>query len=83
MDNGQQPTRQRLGARSGEARAVSDVIRQRDGVTFSPAEQEALMLLRWGYRHSGAPEHDGTLTHQELMRLRFVRWLYRTGKLTA
>ncbi len=41
-------------------------------------EQQALEALR--QRFQEAPD---CLTEQELVRLRFVRWLYRTGRLES
>jgi hypothetical protein len=45
---------------------------------FTGAERVALWELRVRYRTSG-----DLFGRQELARLRFVRWLYRTGRLTA
>lgn len=42
----------------------------------SPAQHQALRTLRARY----AQDHD-LFSHAELARLRFVRWLYRTGRL--
>jgi hypothetical protein len=46
---------------------------QPDCLTF--AEREALTVLR---NHYG--DHRDVFTERELTRLRFVRWLYQTGR---
>jgi hypothetical protein len=43
---------------------------------FSAAERSALQALRIRYRHG-----RGLLSPSELARLRFLRWLYWTGRL--
>ncbi len=45
-------------------------------VTFAATEREALDRLHSRYQQSG-----DTLSERELARLRFLRWLYRTGRL--
>lgn len=44
--------------------------------TFSAAERSALQALRIRYRHG-----RDLFIPAELARLRFLRWLYRTGRL--
>jgi hypothetical protein len=45
-------------------------------LTFTRTQAEALRTLRRRYQH----DHD-LFTAQELARLRFLRWLYLTGRL--
>jgi hypothetical protein len=80
MDDKQKPARQRLEARAGQAQAAIEVTFQGEQVTFTREEQRALVMLRWRARQRGSLAQDGTLTTQELARLRFVRWLHRTGR---
>jgi hypothetical protein len=42
----------------------------------SPAQQQVLRTLRARYA-----QHHDLFSQAELARLRFVRWLYRTGRL--
>mgnify|MGYP001455963779 CR=1 FL=1 len=46
--------------------------------TFNADEWDALRLLHERYHH----ERD-LFSNREMGRLRFVRWLYRTGRLTT
>jgi hypothetical protein len=45
-------------------------------IVFTDAEKLALCHLRTRYAQSG-----DVLSERELLRLRFVRWLYRRGRL--
>ena len=45
---------------------------------LSPERQQALLRMRACYRQSG-----DVFSTAELERLRFMRWLYRTGRLGA
>lgn len=45
---------------------------------LSPERQQALLRMRACYRPTG-----DVFSKAELERLRFVRWLYRTGRLGA
>jgi hypothetical protein len=51
-------------------------IPQRE-ISLNSEQMRILTELRALYQ-----EHHGIFTHRELAHLRFVRWLYRTGKLT-
>jgi hypothetical protein len=47
-------------------------------MTFTQHEQRALLSLRARY------DHDcDCFSQRERARLRFIRWLYKTGRLTA
>ena len=46
-------------------------------ISFNREQLLTLTALRDLYQ-----EHHGLFTRHELARLRFVRWLYRTGRLT-
>jgi hypothetical protein len=46
--------------------------------TFTPLEQEVLQALRARYHQ----DHD-LFSDSELEQLRFVRWLYQTGRLSS
>ena len=88
MENQEELASQRFVARSRHAQAASDVTdqdvsHQREQTTFSQAEHDALVVLRWRSREPESPAHDGALTNQELARLRFVRWLHHSGKVTG
>ena len=45
---------------------------------LSPAKQQALLRMRMRYRESG-----DVFSPSELAHLRFVRWLYQSGRLTS
>jgi hypothetical protein len=45
-------------------------------LTFSPAEQQALQILRARYQ-----QDRDLFSTQERRYLRFLRWLYQTGRL--
>ncbi len=47
-------------------------------VTFTPQERLRLLALRARYQQS-----RDQLDERELARLRFLRWLYETGRLVA
>jgi hypothetical protein len=58
------------------AAAVGGMSAANIPVTFTAAEGEALDRLRSRYQQSG-----DTLGERELARLRFLRWLYLSGRL--
>jgi hypothetical protein len=58
--------------------AETRTIEPTPALTFTVAEWCALFALRTRYRQ----DHD-LFSRRELEHLRFIRWLYRTGRLDA